>query len=205
LLDAAINRRPYSQQRLGREASRYARRISNALARGLPDDLHEDIFHEAFANLLASSPAAAIGTSYRKDFRGAVLAAIRKTKSNYAAPGSPTRSSREPLRARVAAEDVDRIPNASELRKAIVADGEHRSFDLDQFTSTAAAVAIEAMETRIDASTLMARAPAIVRDSLSLIYLNGESLDVAAASVNLTRFALHRRIEGFCAPLRLVA
>ncbi len=205
LIDAALRRLPYNQPRLGREASRYARRISMALARDLPEDLHEDIFHEAFANLLDGGAAALAGTTGRKLFRKAILTAIRTTRSNYTAPGQRTRASREPLCGRVAAADIDRIPSAQELDAATVRDGTFEILDVDRFASAEANNAVRDVEDRLDAEKIMRAAPRDLTTALRLIYFNDHRLAAVATDRGVSRFALARRIERFSMPWRLAA
>ena len=205
LIDSALRRLPYNQQRLGREASRYARRISLALARDLPEDLHEDIFHEAFANLLDAGAEALVATTGRKLFRRAVLAAIRTTRSNYTPAGHRTRASREPLCGRVAADDADRIPNAKELDAATVREGDHGFIDLDRFADVEASLAFQAVEDRLDAEKIMRSAPVDLGHAFRIIYFEDLTAKAAAAACGLSRFALTRRFERFSAPWRLAA
>lgn len=205
LIDAALRRLPYNQQRLGHEASRYARRVSLALARDLPEDLHEDIFHEAFANLLDAGAAALVGTTGRKLFRKAILAAIRTTRSNYTPAGHRTRASREPLCGRVAADDADRILTAKELDAATVREGAYGVVDIDRFASVEASHAVEAVEDRLDAEKIMRDAPPDLSTAFRLIYFDDQSTAAAAAACGLSRFALNRRIERFSGPWRLAA
>lgn len=205
LIDAALRRLPYNQHRLGREASRYARRISMALARDLSEDLHEDIFHEAFANLLDAEAAALAGTTGRKLFRKAILAAIRTTRSNYTAPGQQTRASREPFCGRVAAADIDRIPSAQELDAATLREGAFEIIDVDRFASGEANNAVRAAEDRIDAEKIMRAAPRDLTTALGLIYFDDHRVAAVAADCGISRFALARRIERFSTPWRLAA
>jgi hypothetical protein len=45
----------------------------------------------------------------------------------------------------------------------------------------------------------------MIGTALRLIYLNDEPVETVARQFNVSRFALNRRIEAFCAPWRTAA
>ena len=52
MIRALVLGTPYNNARFGREADRYARRITNRFASDLPEDFHEEVVHEALADLM---------------------------------------------------------------------------------------------------------------------------------------------------------
>ena len=205
LIEAAVNRQPYNNQRLGREVERYARRVSLARARHLPEDLHGEIAQEAIANLFAAMPDTLLRTTPRKLLRNAVFAAIRTVQANNAPPGKRTRSSSEPAHDRVAPGDIARIPSAKTLEAATVREGDHAVIDIDRLSCPSAWAAIQAVEDRIDVACLMAHASPLVSKALRLIHLDDQPTSDVALEAKISRFALNRQIERFCLPWRVAA
>jgi predicted DNA-binding protein (UPF0251 family) len=52
---------------------------------------------------------------------------------------------------------------------------------------------------------VLAKAPPDVAQALRLVHLEARTMHEVAASMDLSRFALHRRIETYCATVRLAA
>lgn len=180
LLTAALTGRPYNQLRLGREAKRYARRITNRAGPDFPEDRHEKVCHEAFVALWMHG------------------AAVRAVRRNYAAPGARTRlpsRKKPPTPPRAAAEDIGVIPDAEALARATTSEGEHSYVDLDQFASPSAATALMDINTRIDVERILATAPVPIAAALQLIHIDEIPVAETAKIVALSRFQLHRRID----------
>lgn len=200
LLTAALTGLPYHQLRLGREAKRYARRITNRACPDFPDDRHEEVCHEAFVALwMRGAGALAHGTAL-KAFRKAVIAAARTVRRDYAAPGERTRpASRKnaPPPPRVAAEDIGAIPDDDMLARATVTEGEHSYVDVDRLSSVGAAAAMTAIETCLDVERILATAPVPIATALRLIHVDDLPVATAAQIVALSRFQLRRRIDAF--------
>ncbi len=200
LITAALTGQPYHQLRLGREAKRYARRITNRACPDFPEDRHEEVAHEAFVALWWRGAGVLAEGTALKAFRKAVIAAARTVRRDYAAPGERTRPpSRKnpPPRPCVAAEDIGTIPNDEALARATITEGEHSYLDLDRLPSAAAAADIAAIETRFDAQRIFATAPPPIATALKLIHIEEIPVAEVAQIVALSRFQLHRRIGAF--------
>ena len=194
---AALTDQPYNQQRFGREAQRYARRLSNAKAPDLPDDLHDDVFQQAFVELLHAGPDGLALRSGKALFRRCVLAAIRTVRATNAAPGQRTRTTKEPHHPRVAAEDVGRVADARVIERCTVTDGADVFIDFDLFADRRAEVEMQRVEDAIDVGVILAQAPEQVAWALRLIHLNDEPVEAVAAQAQISRFALNRRFTAF--------
>lgn len=205
LIEAAVHRRPYNHQRLGREVERYASRVSKARASHLAEDLHGEIAQDAIANLFAELPGALLEKTPRKLLRKAVLNAIRTVKANNAPPGERTRFYSEPTHDRVAPEEVTRIPGTKALDAATVREGEHTAVDVDRLPCPSAAAATQLFEDRFDVERLLDNASPLVSGALKLIYFDDRPLGEVADAVGISRFALNRKIERFCLPWRMAA
>lgn len=200
LLTAALTGQPYNQLRLGREAKRYARRITNRAGPDFPQDRHEEVCHEAFVALWMQASAVLNCGTAQKAFRKAVIAAIRTVRRDYAAPGERTRlpsRKKPPASPRVAAEDIGMIPDFEMLARATVREGEHSYVDVDQLPSPKAAAAIAEIDTRFDVERLLAAAPVPISTALRLIHIYEVPVAETAKIVALSRFQLHRRIDAF--------
>jgi hypothetical protein len=204
LIQAALTGQPYNQQRLGKEAERYSLRISRAKAPDLPEDLHDEICQQAFVELLNMGSEALATHSGRTLFRYAVLAAIRSVRASYAPPGERTRT---PGQARaadlpaslVAAEDIDRIPDARSLDAATVAEGEFAYLDFDRLPDPRQRMEFRRVEAKIVTDAALQHAAPEVSRVLRLVHVEGHTLEAAALAESVSRFALKRRIDAFCA------
>jgi hypothetical protein len=202
LIKAALGGHPYNQQRLGREAQRYARRLSNARAADLPEDLHDDIFSQAFVELFQADAVALARYGGKGLYRRAVLAAIRSVRAAYAPPGQRTRSAPAEKR-RVAAEDVGRIADQRTIEQATaIVDG---ALDFDRLPDREAERDLQRIEDAVDVDKVLATAPRRVARALRLIHLSEKPVDLVAAEAMVSRFALHREITAFCATWRAAA
>lgn len=200
LLTAALTGQPYHQLRLGREAKRYARRITNRACPDFPEDRHEEVAHEAFVALWWRGAGVLSQGTALNAFRKAVIAAVRTVRRDYAAPGDRTRPpSRKapPALSRVAAEHIGMIPDDETLAHATMTKGEHSYIDLDRLPSAEATAEIAAIETRIDLERIVVTAPMPVATALKLIHLDDIPVAEVAQVVALSRFQLHRRIGAF--------
>ena len=161
LIRAALNGEPYNQQRLGRQARLYARRLSKSHAGDLPDDFHEEIFSQAFVELFEVGPAALALRTGKAVFRRAVLAAIRSVRAAYTPPGSRTRASTKAPCRTVAAEHVGRIADKQTVRRCTVLDeARDRCIDFDLFADPSALTPQRNAEDRLEAEQNSApRAP----------------------------------------------
>lgn len=205
LIEAALNHRPYSQERLGAATERYALRISRARAPDLPDDLHEEIWLQAFVQLLKLKPSALSKHRGKRLFRRAVLAAIRVVRASYAPPGQRTRSGKAPVVAKVAAEDIGCVADTKTIEANTKAKGGFGYIDFDKFDDERPLAELRRIEHAIDVETILKRASEDVGRALRLIYLDGEPVAAAAAAVAQSRFALNRRITTFYADWRAAA
>ena len=111
----------------------------------------------------------------------------------------------KPLNAAIAAEAAEHIPSAEQIEAATVLVGEHPMLDIDGFADPASAEPVNRFECVQDAGRIMASAPDAMRRVLNLIYFDDTPMQVVAAGLGLSRFALHRRIETFAHPWRLAA
>lgn len=206
LIKAALTNQPYNQQRLGNQARLYARRLSRSYASDFPEDLHDEVFGQAFVELFEAGPADLAHRSGKALFRRAVLAAIRAVRASYAPPGRRTRPSPKEICNTVAAEDIDRIANKHLIERCTVVDDDGMSFvDFDRFSDPLALANQQNMEDRLEVEQILQHASEEVANSLRLIYLNDEPVEAIAASLNITRFSLNRRIAGFCSIWRSAA
>lgn len=205
LIRAALTGQRYNNERLGRAARRYARKISNRYGADLAEDLHEEVFDEAFVELFQAGPEALADKTGLELFRLAVIAAIRTVRANNAPPGQRTRLTKKPQRRRVAPEDVMRIPTARDLERATVNEGEHQLLDFDALEDPKALEEFRQLDRSRDLQVIMQAAPQLVSGALHLIHVEEQPVNAVAKLYGLSRFALHRRIEAFCAPWRLAA
>jgi DNA-directed RNA polymerase specialized sigma24 family protein len=205
MIRALVLGTPYNNPRFGREADRYARRITNRYASDLPEDFHEEVVHEAIADLMEIGAEALDDRSALALFRRAVINAIRTIRANYAPPGRRTRLTGKPLNAAISAEAAGHIPSPEQIEAATVLVGEHAVLDVDGFADPSSAEPVYRFEREQDAGRIMASAPEAMRQVLQLIYFDDTPIQVVAAGLGLSRFALHRRIEAFAHPWRLAA
>lgn len=208
LVEAALTGRTYNHQRLGNEAKRYSRKITNRFCADFPEDRHEEVFTQAFVELCSLGPDALTGATGQALLRRGVFAAIRVVRSDYAEPGRRTR--RPPKnapaeRARIAAEDVGRIADAKTLETCTVREGEETRIEFDLFESPAASTAIRLTEDRVDLDRALDKVPPDVAAALRLVCVRGETLSFAAEEVGVSRFTLRRRMDAFCPLWRLAA
>lgn len=208
LIQAAMSGHSYNQQRLGLQAERYARKITNRVCPDFPEDRHEEVFQQAFVELFDQGVGALAGTTGQALFRRAVFNAARVVRSSYAAPGQRTRrpAKNAPLLPeRVAAEHVGCIADAGALDRCTVGEGPDASVDFDLFESSAANAAFQHAEVRIDLDRELGRAQPVVAEALRLICVNGETLLFAAGQVEISRFSLSRKLDAFCPMWRAAA
>lgn len=213
LIQAALTGQPYNQQRLGAEAERYSLRLTRAKAPDLPDDLHEEICLEAFVELFKVGASALTKHSGRILFRRAVLAAMRTVRTSYAPPGERSRpaakrkpaAAQQPVRKRVAAEDIDRIADAQTVESNTVIEGDFGYIDFDRFPDRQHLVEIEKVEFRVEADAVLKDAPPEVARGLRLIHLDGHTIEEAAQQVKISRFVLKRRMDAFCLDMQAAA
>jgi len=206
LIESALLQRPHHQQRLGLQAMRYCRAITNRFCADFPEDRHEEVLGQAFAELMAAGPEALAIRSGLSIFRRAIFAAIRIVRADYAPPGRRTR--RMPTGTppeKVAAEDIGRIAGNQAIERCTVGEPGDRHLDFDLLESRAAADAIKQCEDRVDAEWALRRAPPNVAAALRLICLDDAPVSVAAHIVGLSRFALHRQTTAFTTMWRSAA
>lgn len=196
---------PRNHQRFGDAVLAYARRMCRAKAPDLAEDLQEDVAQEAMAGLFAAGSAALATTPPMKLLRHAMLGAIRKVRADHAPPGQRTRRYREEPRDRIAAEDTNRIPDAVAMETATVREGKHAMIDVDGFACPGAQIARFEAEQRIEIDRVLAKAPPTIAKALRLVYLDERSMTEVAALAGISRFTLHRRVEGFCSVVRQAA
>jgi hypothetical protein len=208
LVRAMLLEKPYNQARLGRQALRFSRKLSNRFGRDLPDDVHEEVATEAIGQLLADGPAKLTTHSGLRLFSLAVLEAIRVVRASYIQSGVPTRRPKKgepPRPRRVAAEDIGRVADAKTIERCTVGEDDDRFLDLDRIACPAAEAAMQNMVDRIDVERSLDRAAPEVAAALRLVYFDGVAkLDVAKA-MSLTRFALERRFRAVGDTWRLAA
>ena len=206
LIEAALLQRPYHQQRLGLQAMRYCRAITNRFCADFPEDRHEEVLGQAFAELMAAGPCALAARSGLAIFRRAIFAAIRIVRADYALPGRRTRRSlAEVPPENVAAEDIGRIADSQTIERCSVGDPGDRHIDFDLLESRPAADAIKNWEARVNVEWALRRAPVKVAAALRLIHLNDEPVSAVAEIVGLSRFALHRQTSAFTSMWRAAA
>jgi len=198
LITAMLSCQPYNQPRLGREAKRYARKLSNRYGRDLVEDLHEEVFTEAFAQLFANGAAGLATRTGISLYRSAVLEAIRCVRASYTPAGARTRAApRDAKVDRIAAEAGGHIVDAKLAEQCLVSDGEHRHFDVDRVADPIAASAMQNMIDSIDVERSLARAPASIAAALRLVYFDDTPKLAVAEIMGISRFALERRFRAF--------
>ena len=208
LVEAALTGRNYHQQRLGKEAERYARKITNHYCRDFQQADHEEVCQQALTELFARGGAALAGTTGLALFRRCVFLAIRIIRSDYAAPGTRTRraaTSALPEPRRIAAEDAGRIADPATLERCTVGEADQARLDLDLFESPTAFADLLQVEIEADLEETLGGAPPEVASALRLVCIRGETVSFAASSLGLSRFALTRRMDAFCPSWRLAA
>ncbi len=191
--------------RFGDAVRAYAKTMCMARAPDLAERLLDDVAHEAIVNLFVAGPKMLETTKPLKMLRHAVLGAIRKVRADHAPPGQRTRRYRDEPRDRIAAGDTDRIPGAAALEAATTRVGDYAMIEVDSFACPAARLATIEAEQRVEIATVLAKAPPNIAEALRLVHLDAWTMNEAAASMNLSRFALHRRVESFCTTVRLAA
>lgn len=208
LVEAALTGRTYNHQRLGNEARRYSRKITNRVCADFPEDRHEEVFTQAFVELCSLDADALAGATGLTLLRRGVFAAVRVVRSDYAEPGRRTRRpprKAPPAPARVAAEDVGRIADAETVARCSLGKDEQAAIEFDRLESPAAAAALSLVEDHLDLDRALGVAPPEVAAALRLVCVRGETLSFAAETVGLSRFALSRRMDAFCPLWRLAA
>lgn len=206
LIESALLQRPYHQQRLGLQAMRYCRTITNRFCADFPEDRHEEVLGQAFAEVMLAGPNALTIRSGLSIFRRAIFAAIRIVRADYAPPGRRTR--RMPADTppgKVAPEDIGRIADRQVIERCTVGEAGDQHLDLDLLESRAAADAIKQCEVRVDVDWALREAPPAVARALRLVHLDDAPVSVAAHLVGLSRFALHRQTTTFTALWRSAA
>ncbi len=187
LVEAALTGKPYNQQRLGKEALRFARAVSTARAKDLPEDLHEEICQQALLDLWDKGASALQEGGGKKAFLVCVLASIRVIRSNYATAGEKTRrSARKPHHGKVAAHHVDQIHAKEGSTEAS-----------EEAACPTAAEAFRQIDYAIDARAILAKAPPQMKHWLVRLHFHQDKLENVAQHAGLSRFALHRRLEDF--------
>lgn len=208
LIRCMLLEQPYNQPRLGRQAKRFARKLSNRYGSDLPDDIHEEVANQALEKVWADGSAKLAASTGLRLFSLAVLEAIRIVRASYVQPGVPTRRPKKgeasPVR-RVAAEDIGRVADAKAIERCMVGEDDRRLLDLDRIASPAAEAAIQNMFNRIDAERSLERAPPDVAAALRLIYFDDAPKLEVAKAMNLSRFALERRFRAVGETIRLAA
>lgn len=199
LIRAMLLNERYNQPRLGREAKRFARKLSNRFGRDLPEDIHEEVANEALTRVWADGPSRLADHSALRLFSLAVMEAIRVVRTSYVQPGMPTRRAPEKDKPRaprrVVAEDIGRVVDARAIERCLVGEEEARFLDLDRLANPAAAAAMQNVVDRIDVERSLARAPIDIAGALRLVYFDEEPKQVVAKAMNLSRFALDRRFR----------
>lgn len=187
LVEAALTGKPYNQQRLGKEALRFARAVSSARAKDLPEDLHQEICQQALTDLWSKGASALQEGRGKKAFLECVLVAIRVVRSNYAPAGEKTRwSARNPNHGKVAPHHIEQIHKKEGSAKL----GEGAA-------CPAAADAFRQIECAIDAHAILAKAPPQIKLWLVSLHFSQDRIEDVARQACLSRFALHRRLEDF--------
>lgn len=205
LITAALTGQPYNQVRLGNEARRYARRVSNAKAFDLPDDLHDEICQQAFVELFQKSAADLAKHGGKRLFRLAILSAVRTVRSNYTPAGQRTRPIKRQHGNSV---DAGNIKQGSKLRIGTcgqISDARNTSSDLYDFPDSHAEARLKQVEDVIDMTRILATAPPEVAKALRLVHISGETMQSASIQLNLSRFTVSRRVTAFCSEWRKAA
>jgi hypothetical protein len=201
LVEAAVTGQPYNQARFGEAVKRYTRKITNRACRDFAADLHEEVAQQAVVELFAFGADALAGRSGQALLRRAVLSAIRVVRSDYAPPGRRTRppvvGKPEPIN-RVAAEDVEAVLAPDAVDRALEKLKGSQLILFDSFKSPAAAYAVKRMEDEVELEWALRRAPPGIATALRAVCVEGETLTVAAAMVDMTRFMLSRKMDAFC-------
>lgn len=200
LREKSNDRQTYNQQRLGTQAWRYSRKITNRFCADMPEDLHVDVFQQAFVELFSLEPGALAKSGGKAVFRRCILKAIRAVKSTYAAPGARTRKTREELPSkRIAAEHIGQLVVDDMLARCTVKEGAHNRIDFDLIESQAASVEMQQVEDRYDVQKLLRYGDPVIVRALYLICRDGERIGFAAADAGISRFALKRQFAAFTA------
>ena len=205
LLSAAASGQPYNQYRLGREAERYAGKVSRVRAGYLPDDLHYEIAQEAFLKFWERREQPRKGKTFKQVYRACVIAAIRTIRANYTSPGHKTRSSGNAKPPKTA---VEAIAPATRQASGLVASGtsdEQGVPDVVQVSSAAAEEAMAAIEHRIDVQRILDHAPDQIRSALVLIHFEAKPVGEVADLAGITRFSLKRRMDAYAQQWRAAA
>ena len=206
LIEAALtNTVRYNQHRLGKGVLSYVRRMCRFKAPDLAADLIEEVAQEAIARLFAAGAAALDGKAPLRLLRHVALDALRKVRADYAPPGQRTRRYKDEPRDRIAASDATRIPDATAIEAATVRAGDHAMIEVDGFASPEADLAKAESEQRIEIRSVLAKLPPSVAAALRLVHVHEHSMAEVAALAGIDRFALRRRIEVACRPIRLAA
>jgi hypothetical protein len=201
LVEAAMTGRPYNQARFGEAVKRYARKITNQTCRDFAEDLHEEVAQQAVVQLFTFGADALAGRSGQALLRRAVLSAIRVVRSDYAPPGQrtrpPVKGKPQPIN-RVAAEGVEWVLAPETVDRALEKLKGAQLILFDSFKSSAAAHTVKRMEDEVELEWALRRAPPAVATALRAVCVEGETLTIAAARVDMTRFTLSRRMDAFC-------
>lgn len=166
------------------EAERYLLKVARQRAPDLPPDIQEEIVQQTLL-LLLQSPASSFDPT--RGSAGAYLGlavqtAARQVRASYAPPGAPTRrrAKGEAPRATVSLDEVEaeQMPSVEPMQQ---------------------------VDAQLDASTLLAQAPANVALALVQLHVLDMPIKQVAKGLKLSRFALARRLTAFEDEVRAAA
>ena len=155
----------------------YLRNLARKVARDLPDDLQEDVVQQACLDLISNS-------TVRFDPRRgsakaflffAVRNALRTVRSNYCPPGVPTRLNKSKI----------------DYESSLPISTEELAHELGTLSAERQMIA------RLEANSLLKKAPPRVATALQRIHYFGDSLNETASNLNVSRFKLSREISAY--------
>jgi DNA-directed RNA polymerase specialized sigma24 family protein len=184
LLSRFVRRDPTAEREFHDLARPFLMMLARRYGRFLPPDQHEDVVHQALTLLLGGSGRkynAARGSA-RTFLRLVVRRAVREVSAACANPGSRTRppkrvaiQSERPLTAAPAS--TESPPDETDV---VAVDDPARDFEI-----------------RHDVEAVLATAPPDVAEALNRIYIQDIPATRVAAAMNISRYAVGRKIDKF--------
>ncbi|WP_295194262.1 hypothetical protein [uncultured Brevundimonas sp.] len=206
LIEAALKGQPNrNHERFGKETKRYAMAIARAKAPDLSEDLHEEIAQQAVVELFQFGAKALAKTTGKALFRKAVFNAVRVVRATNAPPGERTRHQKITAAPLTAADVASARIDQRRVRRA----GDTGSGDppavLENLPDPHQQAAFAQIDNVIYVSSLLLHAPAPVERALRLIHFKDFAVEAAAENLDITRFALNRRLKAFYQGVRTAA